>query len=168
MNRLFTLTAALTITFACTSGHAAEPAQKAPPRAKPVVKQLLQCKIGPYEKQTRFALETANGKPVYIAYWSSNGPYRCSFESAPHDGRTTWLDSSVGIVVSMLKGTLLIEDEKTHFRITAREVDRMPYCGTFGVISGVLTVPKDKKDCTWEEKTSEQAGHIDPEPAEKP
>jgi hypothetical protein len=29
-------------------------------------------------------------------------------------------------------------------------------------------VPKDKKDCTWEEKTSEQAGHIDPEPAEKP
>ena len=78
------------------------------------------------------------------------------------------LDSSVGIVVSMLKGTLLIEDEKTHFRITAREVDRMPYCGTFGVISGVLTVPKDKKDCTWEEKTSEQAGHIDSEPAEKP
>ena len=36
----------------------------------------------------------------------------------------------------------------------------MPYCGTFGVISGVLTVPKDKKDCTWEEKTSEEAGRL--------
>ena len=62
MNRLFTLTAGLLL--ACASGHAAEPAKKTPPRAKPVVKQLLQCKIGPYEKQTRFALETANGKPV--------------------------------------------------------------------------------------------------------
>ena len=58
-------------------------------------------------------------------------------------------------------GTLLIEDDKTHFTITAREVDRMPYCGTFGVISGVLTVPKDKHECTWEEKTSEDAGRLD-------
>ena len=158
----------LVLALATAATLAAEPATKPAPRQKAVVKQLLQCKIGPYEKQTRFALETANGKPVYIAYWSSNGPYRCSFESAPHDGKTTWLDSSVGIVISMLKGTLLIEDEKTHFRITAREVDRMPYCGTFGIISGVLTVPKDKKDCAWEEKTSEEAGRIDPEPAEKP
>lgn len=148
--------------------NAAEPARKPAAKAKPVVKELLQCKIGPYEKQTRFALETANGKPVYIAYWSSNGPYRCSFESSPGDGKTNWLESSVGIVVSMLKGTLLIEDEKTHFRIVARDVDRMPYCGTFGVISGVLTVPKNKKDCVWEEKTSEEAANLDPEPAEKP
>ncbi len=141
---------------------AAEPAKKAAPRAKPVVKELHQCKIGPYEKQTRFAIETSNGKPTYIAYWSSNGPYRCSFESAPADGRTRWLDSDIGIVVSMLKGTLIIEDDKTHFTITARDVDRMAYCGTFGVISGVLTVPKNKKDCTWEEKTSEEAGHLPP------
>jgi len=166
MYRHLTLAAALAV--ACVAATAAEQAKNSAPRQKPVVKQLLQCKIGPYEKQTRFALETANGKPVYLAYWSSNGPYRCSFESAPHDGRTNWLDASAGIVISMLKGTLLIEDEKTHFRITAREVDRMPYCGTFGVISGVLTVPKDKKDCTWEEKTSEEAAHLDPEPEEKP
>ena len=168
MNRyaIAAMTAALVIAGA--SSNAAEPAQKGKARAKPVVKELLQCKIGPYEKQTRFAIETADGKPAYIAYWSSNGPYRCSFESSPQDGKTKWLDSSVGIVISMLKGTLLIEDEKTHFRITAREVDRMPYCGTFGVISGVLTVPKNKKDCTWEEKTSEEASHLDPGPEEKP
>mgnify|MGYP003347152758 CR=1 FL=1 len=120
--------------------NAAEPTRKPAAKARPVQKELLQCKIGPYEKQTRFAIETANGKPVYIAYWSSNGPYRCSFESSPGDGKTKWLDSSVGIVVSMLKGTLLIEDEKTHFRIVARDGDRMPYSGTFGVISGGLTV----------------------------
>jgi len=138
---------------------AADPAAK--PKGRPVAKVLLQCKIGPYEKQTRFAMETANGKPVYLAYWSSNGPYRCSFESSPSDGKTRWLDSSNGIVVSMIKGTLLIEDDKTHFTITAREVDRMPYCGTFGVINGVLKVPKDKHDCTWEEKTSEEASHLE-------
>ena len=147
--------------IAAGAAGAAEPAKKATTRAKPVVKELLQCRVGPYEKQTRFALETANGKPVYIAYWSSNGPYHCSFESSPSDGRTKWLDSSVGIVVSMLKGTLLIEDEKTHFRVTAREVDRMPYCGTYGVISGVLTVPKNKKECTWQEMTSEEAAKLD-------
>jgi hypothetical protein len=143
------------------TAFAAEPAPAAKAKAHPVAKQLLQCKIGPYEKQTRFAMETVKGKPVYIAYWSSNGPYRCSFESAPGDGKSRWLDSSVGIVVSLLSGTLLIEDDKTHFTITAREVDRMPYCGTFGVISGVLTVPKNKKECTWEEKTSEEAGRLE-------
>jgi hypothetical protein len=163
------LPALLVATFACNgNAFAAEPAKKPAGKTRPAVKELLQCKIGPYEKQMRFAIETADGKPAYIAYWSSNGPYRCSFESAPNDGKTKWLESSVGIVVSMLKGTLLIEDEKTHFRITAREVDRMPYCGTFGVISGVLTVPKNKKDCIWEEKTSEEAGHLDSSPAEKP
>jgi len=157
------LFAAITaLALATGVANAAEQVQKKPAVIKkPVVKKLFQCKVGPYEKQTRFALETANGKPAYIAYWSSNGPYRCSFESSPHDGKTRWLESSVGIVVSMLEGTLLIEDEKSHFRVTAREVNRMPYCGTFGVISGVLTVPKDKKDCVWEEKTSEEAGRLD-------
>jgi hypothetical protein len=153
---------AMPLFFGTGPALAAEPANKPKSKPKPVVKQLLECKIGPYEKQTRFAMQTANGKPVYIAYWSSNGPYRCSFESSPNDGRTRWLDSSVGIVVSMLKGTLLIEDDKTHFTITAREVDRMSYCGTYGVITGVLTVPKAKnnQECTWEEKTSEEAGHL--------
>ena len=156
------LGAIATLLLASGLANAAEPTpQKGVARGKPVVKKLFQCKIGPYEKQTRFAIETANGKPAYIAYWSSNGPYRCSFESSPNDGKTRWLDSSVGIVVSMLEGTLLIEDEKSHFRVTARDVNRMPYCGTFGVISGVLTVPKDKKDCIWEEKTSEEAGRLD-------
>jgi hypothetical protein len=140
---------------------AADPANKAKSKPAPVVKKLLQCKIGPYEKQTRFAMETVNGKPVYIAYWSSNGPYRCSFESSPGDGKTRWLDADAGIVVSMRSGTLLIEDDKTHFTITAREIERMPYCGTFGQISGVLTVPKGTNECTWEEKTSEEAGHLD-------
>ena len=69
--------------------HAAEQGlQKPAVVKKPLVKKLFQCKIGPYEKQTRFAIETANGKPAYIAYWSSNGPYRCSFESSPNDGKT--------------------------------------------------------------------------------
>ena len=159
-----TLLITLSSLLIAAGAQAAEPVAK--PAVKPAIKpayvkkEQLQCKIGPYEKQTRFIMETVKGKPVYIAYWSSNGPYRCSFESAPGDGKSRWLDSSIGIVVSLLSGTLLIEDDKTHFTITAREVDRMPYCGTFGVISGVLTVPKDKKDCTWEEKTSEEAGRL--------
>lgn len=154
----FLLMPALACALAAGPAIAADPARKT--KARPVVKEKLECKIGPYEKQTRFVMETVKGKPVYLAYWSSDGPYRCSFEAAPGDGRTRWLDSSVGIVVSMRSGTLLIEDDKAHFSITAREVERMPYCGTDGMISGTLTVPKNKQDCTWEEKTSAEAGHL--------
>lgn len=160
--RIIALAAALLALPAAGAQTDAKPAPKPKPKALPVAKKLLQCKIGPYEKQTRFAMETANGKPVYLAYWSSNGPYRCSFEAAPGDGKTRWMDSSLGIVITLLSGTLIVEDDKTHFTITARDVDRMPYCGTFGVISGVLTVPKDKQECKWEEKSSEEAGHLPP------
>ena len=51
-------------------------------------KERHQCKVGPYEKQTRLVMETVKDKPVYIAYWSSNGPFHCSFETWPGtDGR---------------------------------------------------------------------------------
>jgi len=160
MHKLFSVLASGYLLLAGAS-MAAEPAPAAKGKPPTGPKQLLQCKIGPYEKQIRFAMETVRGKPVYMAYWSSNGPYRCSFESAPGDGKSRWLDSSVGIVISLLSGTLLIEDDKTHFTITAREVDRMTYCGTYGKINGVLTVPKDKNECTWEEKTSEEAGKLE-------
>jgi hypothetical protein len=106
-------------------------------------------------------METVKGKPVYLAYWSSNGPFHCSFESWPGDGRARWLDSSSGMVISLISGTMLIEDDKSHYTITAREVDRMAYCGTEGVISGVLTVPKNKRDCTWVEKSSEEAARLE-------
>lgn len=152
------------LVLACGSAAAAEvPKKKSQPRAQQrvAVKDRLQCKVGPYEKQTRLVMETVKGKPVYLAYWSSNGPFHCSFESWPGDGRAQWLDSSAGMVISLISGTLLVEDDKTHYTITAREVDRMAYCGTTGVISGVLKVPKNKRDCTWEEKSSEEAAHLD-------
>ena len=123
-------------------------------------KHRHQCKVGPYEKQTRLVMETVKDKPVYLAYWSSNGPFHCSFESWPGDGRATWTDSSAGTVINLIKGTMLIEREKGKFILHAREVDRMPYCGTFGVISGVLTVPTPKGDCHWQDTSSEEAGQL--------
>ena len=80
-------------------------------KGKPVAtgpKQRYQCKVGPYEKQTRLVMETVRDKPVYLAYWSSNGPFHCSFESWPGDGRATWVDSSVGTVVNLISGNMLI------------------------------------------------------------
>jgi hypothetical protein len=140
-------------------------------KGKPVAtgpKHRYQCKVGPYEKQTRLVMETVKDKPVYLAYWSSNGPYHCSFESWPGDGRARWVDSSAGMVVNLISGTMLIQREKGKFVLHAREVDRMPYCGTFGIISGILTVPTPKGECTWQETSSEEAGRLRAEETAEP
>lgn len=122
-------------------------------------KQRHQCKVGPYEKQTRLVMETVKNKPVYIAYWSSDGPFHCSFETWPGDGRAKWIDSNAGTVINLISGTMLIERNGDKYYIHAREVDRMPYCGTFGLISGVLTVPTRKgAPCDWKETSVEEAG----------
>jgi len=151
------------------SKPAAKPAKAAPTSSKVTAspQQLkpdhrMQCKVGPYEKQTRFVMETAKGKPVYIAYWSSNGPFRCSFESRPQDGYATWMDASAGTVVKLIKGTVLIENQGSTYFITARDVDRMTYCGTDGLINGVLTVPRNGGECSWKEtsSTSAEAGQL--------
>src|SRR5262245_44055406 len=87
----------------------------APTKPRPVLtgpKHRYQCKVGPYEKQTRLVMETIKDKPVYLAYWSSNGPFHCSFESWPGDGRATWVDSSAGTVLNLISGTMLIQREK--------------------------------------------------------
>jgi hypothetical protein len=131
-------------------------------------KERHQCKVGPYEKQTRLVMETVKNKPVYIAYWSSNGPFHCSFETWPGDGRAHWVDSKAGTVINLISGTMLIERTGDKYFVHAREVDRMPYCGTFGLISGVLTVPK-KGQCDWQETSSEEAGMLkqnEPAPAD--
>ena len=140
-------------------------------KGKPVAtgpKHRYQCKVGPYEKQTRLVMETVKDKPVYLAYWSSNGPFHCSFESWPGDGRANWVESSAGTVVNLISGTMLIQRENGKFVLHAREVDRMPYCGTFGLISGILTVPTPKGECTWQETTSEEAGQLRHEETAQP
>jgi len=152
-------TAVLAQTPAKPAAAKAPEAKKSAAKGPAGPKERLQCKVGPLEKQTRLVMETVRGKPVYLAYWSSNGPFHCSFESWPGDGRARWLDSSAGMVISLISGTLLIEREKDGYTVTAREVDRMAYCGTTGVISGVLTVPR-KGDCTWTETSSEDASHL--------
>jgi hypothetical protein len=111
------------------------------------------CQVGPYEKQTRLVMETVKDKPVYIAYWSSNGPFHCSFETWPGDGRANWVDNAKGTVINLISGTMHIERNGDKYFVHARDVDRMPYCGTFGLISGTLTVPK-KGPCDWKELPS--------------
>ncbi len=166
------LAVAAGISLLPSAGWSAEAAKKpAPARAPTSAKSTaqtqspkpdhrMQCKIGPYEKQTRFVMETAKGKPVYVAYWSSNGPFRCSFESRPQDGYAQWLESSAGTVVKLVKGVLLIEQNGGNYFVTARDVDRMTYCGTDGLINGILTVPQKGGECTWKELTSEEASQL--------
>jgi hypothetical protein len=163
----------LTVAAALVVGPAAAQQQKPQPKkvqakkaaAAPTGPKIRhQCKVGPYEKQTRLVMETVRDKPVYVAYWSSDGSFHCSFESWPGDGRAKWLDSSAGTVISLISGTMLIEKTKDKFLIHARDVDRMPYCGTFGQINGILTVPtKRGTNCDWKETEGEAAGRLNPE-----
>jgi len=130
-------------------------------------KQTHQCKVGPYEKQTRLVMQTVKEKPVYIAYWSSNGPFHCSFETWPEDGRARWTDSKASTVIHMISGSILIEKNGDKYFVHARDVARMPYCGTFGAINGVLTVPIRKGDCDWKETESEEAATSAPAEQER-
>jgi len=167
---LAAIAAALSIGPATAQQQKTQNTQKAqtPQKAvkpKPVAtgpKVRHQCKVGPYEKQTRLVMETVRDKPVYLAYWSSNGPFHCSFESWPGDGRARWIDSSAGMVINLIGGTMLIEKSKDRFLIHARDVERMPYCGTEGLINGVLTVPIRKGACDWKETNEEEAGRLNP------
>lgn len=166
--------AAAAIAVAVSPASAQQKAHIQQKKGKPVVtgpKIRHQCKVGPYEKQTRLVMETIRDKPVYLAYWSSNGPFHCSFESWPGDGRAHWTNSSAGTVISLISGTMLIERTGDKYLVHARDVDRMPYCGTFGLINGVLTVPVRKGDCNWTETEPEDAGRLnsqDEPPAEPP
>ena len=150
------VTAALLLALA-----AASPAQAQKKAARAEKVDRHQCRIGPEEKQTRFIMETVQNKPVYLAYWNKVGGYRCSFEARRSgDGYTRWSETSVGTVIKLIQGTLLIERNGNDFEITLRDVDRMTYCGQFGLLSGVLTVPANKAECTWKEMTSEEAGDL--------
>jgi hypothetical protein len=157
------------------SGKSAGAKSKAPSkRVAQGPKQRHQCKVGPYEKQTRLVMETVSNKPVYLAYWSSNGPFHCSFETWPGDGRAQWVDSKAGTVINLIKGTMRIERSGDKYYIHADEVDRMPYCGTFGLITGVLTMPR-KGQCDWKEMSPDDGNVLkqkeapsEPDPAQAP
>jgi hypothetical protein len=161
---LRSIAAAVVVSFALSPAYAEQPAKaKGKATAKRVVqapKERHQCKVGPYEKQTRLVMETVKNKPVYVAYWSSDGPFHCSFETWPGDGRARWVDSKAGTVINLISGTMLIERNGDKYYIHARDVDRMPYCGTFGTITGVLTVPVKKGQCDWTETSTEEAGRL--------
>ncbi|MGH8664847.1 MAG: hypothetical protein ACREUX_11330 [Burkholderiales bacterium] len=177
---LRSMAVAVAVAFALAPAYAQQNGKsKDKVKSKRVVqgpKQRHQCKVGPYEKQTRLVMETVKNKPVYIAYWSSSGPFHCSFESWPGDGRAQWVDSKAGTVINLIKGTMRIERNGDKYYIHANEVDRMPYCGTFGLITGVMTVPTKKgRPCDWQDM-SEDDGNVlkqketpaDAEPAPAP
>src|SRR5512139_3179785 len=158
--------------FAASVVVAATPAfaqqKKAPGKqAVNAPKLTHQCKVGPYEKQTRLDMQTVKEKPVYIAYWSSNGPFHCSFETWPDDGRARWTDAKAATVIHMISGSIEIEKNGDKYFVHARDVARMPYCGTFGAINGVLTVPIRKGDCDWKETEPEDAATTVPSEAER-
>jgi hypothetical protein len=158
---------AASIAVAATPAFAQQ--KKAPAKqAANAPKLTHQCKVGPYEKQTRLVMQTVKEKPVYIAYWSSNGPFHCSFETWPGDGRAHWTDSKAGTVINMISGSVLIEKNGDKYFVHARDVARMPYCGTFGSINGVLTVPARKGDCNWKETELEDAPASTPAEQQQP
>jgi hypothetical protein len=105
-------------------------------------------------------METVKDNPVYLAYLSSNGPFHCSFGSWPNDGHAKWINSTAGMLINLISGSMLIKRERNQYILHAREVDRMTYWGTDGVISGILTVALRKGNCTWVVTTSNEASEL--------
>lgn len=117
--------------------------------------ERLMCTFGPYERQVRFAMELVKGKPSYIAFWNSSGAFRCSFDAKRDDAMSKWADYGDNTVITLLrgKGSALIEKERGGYLVRVQDLDRMPFCGTHGEITGILTMTRQKggkTECHWQ------------------
>lgn len=125
-----------------------------PSHAQKTRTEIVACTFGPFERQVRFAMEWARGKPQSVAFWSSSGSYRCSFDAKRDDAFSKWADYGNSTLVTLLRGNgaTLIEKEHNVFLIRVKELDRMRFCGTEGEINGVLTITRTKTrtECRWE------------------
>jgi hypothetical protein len=117
--------------------------------------ERLMCTFGPYERQVRFAMELVKGQPSYIAFWNSSGAFRCSFDAKRDDAMSRWADYGNHTLITLLrgKGSALIEKEHSGYLVRVQELDRMPFCGTTGEITGILTLTRQKggkAECHWQ------------------
>ncbi len=157
--RILAIAAALSVLSAAAT--AAEPAAKAsartprPPHAvqpgkKSPALEKFSCSTGPNDEQVRLIVEAVKGRAMEFAFYSRLGTRVCSIHSRRGDGQTNWEDAEGAggkALVRLRTGNALLEYEAGHVKLTFSNVERMPYCGMYGDLNGVIEAIIKKPEC---------------------
>lgn len=138
---------------AVSATHAADTAKKGEPvqKGKVVLLEKFMCRTGPNDEQVRLIVEAVKGRAMEFAFYSRLGTRVCSIQSRRGDGQTHWEDAdgdSTKARVKLRSGHALVEYQPGHHvKVTFSDVERMPYCGMYGELNGLIEAVQKKAEC---------------------
>ncbi len=145
---------AIAICFAVGLGAAIAadtPKKSQPAKAATAVRgpsmEQLSCRTGPNDEQVRLTVVMVKGKPMEFAYYSRLGNKVCSIHGRRGDAYTKWEDTDEKSHVKLLEGVADLEYRPGYVKLKFSDVGRMPYCGMFGELNGVVEVTSKKSEC---------------------
>ena len=119
--------------------------------AKVIPLEKFMCRTGPNDEQVRLIVEAVKGRAMEFAFYSRLGTRVCSIHSRRGDGVTHWEDSEGGGGTARIKlqtGHALLEYQPGHHvKVTFSDVERMPYCGMYGELNGLIEAVQKKAEC---------------------
>jgi hypothetical protein len=71
----------------------------------------------------------------------------CSIHGRRGDAYTKWLDKDNTSHIKLLTGGADFEYKPGHVKLKFSDVSRMPYCGMYGELNGVVEVISSKSEC---------------------
>ena len=110
--------------------------------------EQLTCRTGPNDEQVRLVVVAVKGKPMEFAYYSRFGNKVCSIHGRRGDAYTKWEDKADAAHIKLLAGGANLVYKPGYAKLKFSEVTRMPYCGMYGDLNGVVEVSRDKSECT--------------------
>jgi hypothetical protein len=114
--------------------------------AAPPMEQLT-CRTGPNDEQVRLVVVVVKGKPMEFAYYSRFGNKVCSIHGRRGDAYTKWEDKADASHIQLLAGRADLEYKPGYAKLKFSDVTRMPYCGMYGDLNGVVEVSSSKSEC---------------------
>ena len=108
------------------------------------------CRTGPNDEQARLIAEAVKGRVMEFAFYSRLGTRVCSIHGRRGDGVTKWedVDAQAGATVIKLRsGSAQIEYKPGHVQLKFASVERMPYCGMYGDLNGMIEADVKKPEC---------------------
>ena len=95
----------------------------------------------------RLVVVAVKGKPMEFAYYSRLGNKVCSIHGRRGDAYTKWDDKADKSHIKLLAGGADLEYKPGYAKLKFSDVSRMPYCGMFGELNGVVEVSSSKSEC---------------------
>lgn len=118
--------------------------------AKAPLLEKFSCRTGPNDEQARLIAEVVKGRIMEFAFYSRLGTRVCSIHGKRGDAHTRWEDNDAHAghsVVHLQSGSALVEYLPGRVLVKFSEVERMPFCGMYGMLNGSVEAVIKKADC---------------------